>query len=363
MDAAQAIASVVERIRAGDLDYPVTGLLADQFLGGWCVYAPAMIADPADTDSDAGTGTDTDEPSTRSVFLVGDSGRVEEVRSSEPVHDARQRFEEACLWFGAAEHTPAQDFSLPSQPDLGGSARPPRTPADYDLPAIDVLARALTSERDFAGWLGDRLRELADLLGGGSRLISRRPNSWAADHVTELAAPDDPYDAGRTSVWQSWPPVDPASLPDVDTTGWLLIPGVALCDYLEAVEAETDAAGRLADAVAERARQAPAWLACGVSELLPQLVVLRQRDLPDGDLDTVRGLAAEHHADDVLDQLLLSPSPADADVEALVRIAVDADRHGRDTIDLDTAATAAYRRLLDRLELPFETYWFEAMVE
>jgi hypothetical protein len=32
-------------------------------------------------------------------------------------------------------------------------------------------------------------------------------------------------------------------------------------------------------------------------------------------------------------------------------------------IDIYAAVTAAYRRVLDRLDLPFENYWYEAMFE
>jgi hypothetical protein len=94
-------------------------------------------------------------------------------------------------------------------------------------------------------------------------------------------------------------------------------------------------------------------------------------DLLDADLDTLRRLAAEEQAEDQaedqgadpLDKLLVTPSPEDPDVEVLLRIAIDAARHQRDVIDVDAAATAAYRRVLDRLDLPFENYAYEAMFE
>jgi hypothetical protein len=57
---AEAITLVVG---ARGQDYPTANLRADRFDGGWCVYAPAMIDDDAVLD-------------TRSVFLVGNSGRV-----------------------------------------------------------------------------------------------------------------------------------------------------------------------------------------------------------------------------------------------------------------------------------------------
>jgi hypothetical protein len=369
VDAERAISLVLEEIRAGGLDYPVAGLRAEAFNGGWCVYAPEMLADGDPLD---------DVDVTRSVFLVGGSGRVKEISSSRPVHEARDWFEEACIWFSAEEPDQGKlDFSLPSHPDLSGLGRP-RPSADYDRAAVDVLARALTHERDFADWLGDRLRELADLLGGGSRLIARRPNSWAAGHVRELAEPHA-GDESPTEVWRTWPAVDPASLPDADTTGWLLIPGARTVEFLESLEGETDAATRLADAIADRANQAPPWQACGVAELTPQLVAVPRGELRDADLDTLRRLAAQEQARaqadeqadelaeawtrDLLGMLVVTPAPGDADVETLLRLAVDADRHHREAIALDAAATAAYRRVLDRLDLPFENLWLEAMFE
>lgn len=346
MDAAEAITSVVDRVGAHGRDYPTANLRADRFEGGWCVYAPEMIADPG--------------PETRSVFLVGISGRVKELTSSDSADEARRWFEESCIWF-TAEETAAPSAGLPSHPDLGGASRP-RTRAGYDHDAVDVLAKALTHERDFADWLSDRLYELGALLGGGSRLIARSPNSWAAGHLTELAQPVADQ-GGRTEVWRTWPAVNPATLPDVDTAGWLLTPCVAACDYMEDLEPESEAAARVADVIADRSRQAPPWRACGVAELMPQFVLLRRTERLDTDLVDVRGLTTERHGEDVLDVLLMPSSSEDADADALLRIAVDAELHGREVIDIDAAATAAYRRLLDRLELPFENYAFEAMFE
>jgi hypothetical protein len=339
MDEARAISSVVEWVRSRGFDYPTDDLTAAAFDGGWCVYAPVMISD-------------ADLPS-RTVFLVGAHGRVDEVTSDDPAQQARQWFEEACIWFSASEPS-LRDPSLPSHPDLGGSSRP-RVSADYDRQAITVLAQALTHEPDFADWLSDRLRQLADLLGGPSRLVSRQPNSWAAHHVNDLT---QELADGPGEVWSTWPAVSPASLPAVDVTGWLLVPGAAACGYMEDLEAETDAAGRLADAIADRANNGPQWRSCGVTELLPQFVPLRRTGQLDSDLDTVRKLVGE----DDLAVLFRTPS-GDADVAALLKFAVEADQHGREVIDVDAAATAAYRRVLDRFGLPFENYAFEAMFE
>lgn len=85
MDAAQAISLVVERIRARGLDYPTEGLQADRFEAGWSVYAPVDVdeSDPM---------AFLDMPVGRSVFLVGDSGRIEESSSSVPPQQAHDRF-------------------------------------------------------------------------------------------------------------------------------------------------------------------------------------------------------------------------------------------------------------------------------
>jgi hypothetical protein len=85
MDAARAVSLVVEWIRARGLDYPTTGLEADRFEAGWSVYAPVEVdeSDPL---------AFLEMPVGRSVFLVGDSGRIEEVSSSVPPQQALDRF-------------------------------------------------------------------------------------------------------------------------------------------------------------------------------------------------------------------------------------------------------------------------------
>ncbi len=347
MDAAQAISSVVEWLGAHESDYPADDLRAAPFQGGWCVYAPDMIAEEPSVPLD-----------TRSVFLVGESGRVKEITSGKPVEQARQWFEEACIWFSAEEPPHLElDDSLPSHPDLGGSSRR-RAAADYDRTAVDVLARALAGEPDFADWLRGRLRDLADLLGGESRLIARRPNSWAARQLAELAQPLA-EDQGRPVVWEDWPPVDPVRLPDVDTAGWLLTPCVAACQYMEDLEPESEAAGRMADVLADRAEHAPPWHACGVAELEPKFVALRRTEQIDADLQALRALTAADGADEDLDTAFLAPG--DRDVDALLRIAIDAEQRHREVVAIDAAATAAYRRVLDRTGLPFDNYAYEAM--
>jgi hypothetical protein len=348
MDEARAISLVLEQIRADGDDYPTDDLTAAQFDGGWCVYAPVMLAD------DAPPGLVT-----RSVYLVNQTGYVKVVTSDAPVEDACLWFEESCIWFSASagpgEWSP--DSGLPSHPDLGGSSRP-RQPAAYDREAVDVLARALTGERDFGEWLAGRLRDLADLLGGGSRLVAKRPHAWAANHVMELV---EPYREERTEVWRTWPPVDPATLPDVDTTGWVLTPFGTMVEFLEELESQEGDAEAASDALAERAGHPPRWLACGVAELSPPLIAVRRTEWLDNWLDSIRQLSTEDGDEDFLRMLLAARG--DADVEALLRIAIDAELNHREVIEADVATTAAYRRVLDRLGLQFENYAFEAMYE
>ena len=85
MDATQAISLVSDWIRSRGLDYPTDGLEADRFEAGWSVYAPVDVdeSDPM---------AFLDMPVGRSVFLVGDSGRIEEVSSSVPPQQAVDEF-------------------------------------------------------------------------------------------------------------------------------------------------------------------------------------------------------------------------------------------------------------------------------
>jgi hypothetical protein len=85
MEATQAIALVSDWIRSRGLDYPTEGLAADRFEAGWSVYAPVEVdeSDPM---------AFLDMPVGRSVFLIGDSGRIEEVSSSVPPQQAVDQF-------------------------------------------------------------------------------------------------------------------------------------------------------------------------------------------------------------------------------------------------------------------------------
>lgn len=85
MEAAQAISLVTNWIRSRNIDYPTEGLEADRFEAGWSVYAPVEVDE---TDPMAFL----DMPVGRSVFLVGDSGRIEEVSSSIPPVQAEAQF-------------------------------------------------------------------------------------------------------------------------------------------------------------------------------------------------------------------------------------------------------------------------------
>jgi hypothetical protein len=87
MEATQAISLVTEWIRSRGLDYPTDGLEADRFDAGWSVYAPVEVdeSDPM---------AFLEMPVGRSVFLVGDSGRIEEVSSSIPPQQAVAQFME-----------------------------------------------------------------------------------------------------------------------------------------------------------------------------------------------------------------------------------------------------------------------------
>lgn len=85
MDATQAITLVSDLIRSRGLDYPSEGLEALRFEAGWRVYAPTEI-------DDGDPRAFLDIPVGRSVFLVGDSGRIEETSASIPPEHAHERF-------------------------------------------------------------------------------------------------------------------------------------------------------------------------------------------------------------------------------------------------------------------------------
>lgn len=85
MDEAQAISLATEWILWRGLDYPTDELVADRFEAGWTVYAPVDI-------DDSDPMAFLDMPVGRSVFLVGDSGRIQESSSSVPPGVAEAEF-------------------------------------------------------------------------------------------------------------------------------------------------------------------------------------------------------------------------------------------------------------------------------
>ncbi|WP_425838548.1 hypothetical protein [Streptomyces fractus] len=85
LTAEQAIARVVEYIQVRGLDYPTQGLTADRFAAGWSVFAPVDV-------DDSDPMAFLDMPVGRSVFLISDIGRVKEISSSIPPHQAEQMF-------------------------------------------------------------------------------------------------------------------------------------------------------------------------------------------------------------------------------------------------------------------------------
>ncbi|SEH82333.1 hypothetical protein SAMN04489835_4559 [Mycolicibacterium rutilum] len=104
MEATRAIALVSDWIRSRGLDYPTEGLEADRFEAGWSVYAPVEVdeSDPM---------AFLEMPVGRSVFLVGDSGRIEEVSSSVPPLQAQAAFAATELGVqGSNGDTSAADF-------------------------------------------------------------------------------------------------------------------------------------------------------------------------------------------------------------------------------------------------------------
>ena len=120
MEAAQAISMVTEFILWNGLDYPTDGLEADRFEAGWSVYAPVDVdeSDPM---------AFLDMPVGRSVFLVGDSGRIEEVSSSVPPQQAEAEF--------TAQERAAQQVDGESDEEMADFERQFR-PGEFEDPAV-----------------------------------------------------------------------------------------------------------------------------------------------------------------------------------------------------------------------------------
>jgi len=62
----------------------------------------------------------------------------------------------------------------------------PASQPGHTRPAIDAIAQAATTERDFAGWLADVLAHAAARLGSSAALTASRPGSWEASLVDQL---------------------------------------------------------------------------------------------------------------------------------------------------------------------------------
>ena len=52
--------------------------------------------------------------------------------------------------------------------------------------AVTAIARAVDTERDFAGWLAAVLAEVAAIKGSSEALTAGRPGSWEASLVDQL---------------------------------------------------------------------------------------------------------------------------------------------------------------------------------
>ena len=84
MEATQAITLVSEWVQSHGVDYPSDELEAVRVEAGWKVYMPV---DNTHSDPIAFTST----PMSRPVFLVSDSGRIEETSTSIPLQQTHER--------------------------------------------------------------------------------------------------------------------------------------------------------------------------------------------------------------------------------------------------------------------------------
>lgn len=172
---ARAIALVVARIRARRLDYPTAGLAADRFPGGWSVYAPVEV-------DDSDPMAFLDMPVGRSVFLVGDTGRVKEVSSSVPPRQAEELFtaEEAYV----RRRPDAEQFLAALRDEvlrLDGGPGGPAGIASFtlDTPVEAVAARA-------GALLGPLVQQLALLGPPGWDRFTAAFSATTAGEVAEL---------------------------------------------------------------------------------------------------------------------------------------------------------------------------------
>ncbi|MGW4816833.1 hypothetical protein ACWEPB_35035 [Kitasatospora cineracea] len=154
LERTEALRLVAERIAATGADHPVDRLVAERFPGGWSVYAPVEVddGDPAAFPESLPVG--------RSVFLVGDLGRIREATTSLPPRVLRERFraEEAFI-----RRVPDGESLRDEEADLWAAATqlpgaPPAAPTAVDRPAETTLIKRA------AGLLDPIVQQLA-LLG------------------------------------------------------------------------------------------------------------------------------------------------------------------------------------------------------
>lgn len=126
MDAEQAVSLVTEWILWRGLDYPTDELVAERFETGWTVYAPVDI-------DDSDPMAFLDMPVGRSVFLAGDSGRIQEVSSSIPPGQAE------------AEFTAQERLLQPGDGELDGL----EGAAEFERQLRTAASEGSTAERSF----------------------------------------------------------------------------------------------------------------------------------------------------------------------------------------------------------------------
>ncbi|MFE3516363.1 hypothetical protein [Streptomyces sp. NPDC059166] len=145
IDERRAVALVQEHIAAGGLDYPAQGLAADRFAAGWSVYAPVDV-------DDSDPLAFLDMPVGRSVFLVGDTGRIKEVTSAIPPGQADALFtaEEAFVRRTPAEEAFMNDLKAEFE-RLDARSGQPGAIADFTVvgpPPEDMTAARVTALTD-----------------------------------------------------------------------------------------------------------------------------------------------------------------------------------------------------------------------
>ncbi|MFE6762466.1 hypothetical protein [Streptomyces sp. NPDC057689] len=145
VDERRAVALVQEHIATGGLDYPTQGLAADRFAAGWSVYAPVDV-------DDSDPMAFLDMPVGRSVFMVGDTGRIKELTSAIPPGQAEALFtaEEAFVRRPPAEEAFMNDLKAESERLDARSGRPGAI-AGFTVvgtPPEDVTAARVTALTD-----------------------------------------------------------------------------------------------------------------------------------------------------------------------------------------------------------------------